>query len=703
MMRAVRSPLLGFVLVVGSLALTLVGPRALQAQTDPTAAQSAPVAPAASVDYAADSGGGIDPDLTKVRSESALPYESTEPDWDLKHRRFASWAGPTGGILLFDGRASEAGAVRVQFGLDAFSGSDYLVDGDKIDLTDQQLAINVSALKDLEFYGTLSNRSINQSKPTSTTLDVIGDFTVGGRFGAPLGKLIDIGGDLRGAFTNKVGGGGFDFGATSLSLRAALSIDLQRMAQPIPLLVRFNLGYLLDNTGVVVEDTEKRRYNALSDALPRADETRHLVSRLQRFAMNINRVDRLSVGAGVELPLRVADHFFLHPIVETQVGIPINRQNFDCANLVNVPNIGTTQSSEDGCYERITSALPFNLDFGMRVVPPVRGLSALVAVDIGLMGADRFVRELAPNLPWRLLFAVSYDYDARPVERLPVVEAAPMLAAGPTAVIAGRVRGTVTTSDGRSVPEVQVRYVDLKLSTMLTNEVGEFISEPLPPGSVAFEINHPDYDPQRCNATIPATGGDVPLACVIAAKPVVGRLQGSVTDSTGTDLLSPARIVLSGPTTALAMTDIKGVFALENLPGGNYQVRVEAGGYFIRQGNVSIRGRESTPFSMALTRKPLTPTITFSGDAIEAPAITYATETSTQLTAAGQLAVAEIADLLLSRPDLYVQVQGFGPSEDIAMARANAVKQQLLSAGVTDTHVETVGGGRIKFRFLLHR
>jgi hypothetical protein len=55
-----------------------------------------------------------------------------------------------------------------------------------------------------------------------------------------------------------------------------------------------------------------------------------------------------------------------------------------------------------------------NLALGMRVVPPVRGVTLLFALDLGLAGTDTFVRELSPNAPFSLTFALGYDYDARP-------------------------------------------------------------------------------------------------------------------------------------------------------------------------------------------------------------------------------------------------------------------------------------------------
>lgn len=686
-------------------------------------AQAAVVAPPPASGSAAVSGTS-----STALAQADLP--SSEPDlaWDLLHRRFATWNGPTGGLYLFDARQLEPGAVRVQLGFDAFVGSNYLQDyedhHDHIELTDQALALNVSATRGLEFYATLGNRSTTQTKPEHRTLDALGDVSIGGRLGTRLGRLFDVGADLRASLINGNGGGGFDWGATSVALRGALSMDLQQLSRPIPLVARLNVGYVLDNSAVSIKDIEDQRYKALDTTKSKADETTHLVTRFERLAMNINRLDRLVFGAGVELPLQLAPHFFLHPILEWQMGLPVNRQNYDCPYVAANKSSGKSSTDEDSCYERDASSIPMNLAFAVRVVPPVRGLSALLGVDVGISGSNMFVRDLAPNVPWRILFGFSYDYDARPSETAPVavttaVAQAPVAA---PAAVTGRVQGVVVSTTGPAIADARVKFLDLKLTTLATGEDGHFSSEPLPPGAVALEVSHPDYETARCTAVIPQAGGDAPVTCTLAPKPLVGRIQGQVIEAGGGPL-SAARVIatsaapaagagaasqasrlpVAGVSSGLVLTDARGNFAIENLTPGEYVLRIEAGGFFIRQVNLTVEGRGTTPFSAALTRKPIAPTIVFSGDTIEAPALTYATETSTQLTAAGSAAIAEIADVLLSRPELYIQIQGFGVDPSIAMARAMSIKQRLVEAGVPESHIEAVGGGTKKFRFLLHR
>jgi hypothetical protein len=193
---------------------------------------------------------------------------------------------------------------------------------------------------------------------------------------------------------------------------------LQDAPLKLPLIGRFNASYLFDNSAKLVEDEERARYALLEAsnggaALAR-NETRNLVSRVERYAFDMNRVDRLTLGLGVEAPLPIAQEASIHPLLEYRMGLPINRQEFDCAIVRGEPNDGDASSGDDCLTTAGISAWPMNLVLGLRVVPPVRGVTMLLALDLGLTGADTFVRELSPNAPFALTFALGYDYDARP-------------------------------------------------------------------------------------------------------------------------------------------------------------------------------------------------------------------------------------------------------------------------------------------------
>jgi hypothetical protein len=224
----------------------------------------------------------------------------------------------------------------------------------------------------------------------------------------------------------------------------------------------------------------------------------------------------------------------------------------------------------------------------------------------------------------------------------------------------------------------------------------------MPPGPVTLDVIHPDYDSVRCSASIAPRGGDVPLLCTLKPRPVVGKVNAQVLEGAGLPVPG-ARVIVNGPVNNLLLSDAQGNFVLDQLPPGSYQLRVEAGGYFIQIAPFTIEGRVTIPLSIALRRKPIAPTITFVGDSVEAPSITYANDQATTPTASSQAAISELADLLLSRPDLYLQIIGNGPTNDLGAARAQVLKQKLLEAGVPAAHVEAAGGGINKLRLLLHR
>jgi hypothetical protein len=632
---------------------------------------------------------------------SPAPEPEERLAWDLLHRRYNTWTGATGGLFLMDARPAEPGAVRVQLGLGAYSGSNYLATGDHIDVSDQTLSLSGTATENLEFYASLSNRSSSQTRPGSLTLDALGDISVGARVGGNLSKVIAVGGDVRATLLNKIGGAGFDWGATGVALRTALSFDLQELPRPVPFVARFNVGYVFDNSAVTLKDTENERYAALTDPAAKGDETRNLATRFERLAMGINRVDHFAFGVGVEVPLQVAQRFYLHPMVEWQLGLPVNRQNYDCPFTSKNPQAGSNKSSEDGCYERSPNVVPMDLGFGVRVVPPVRGLSATIGADIGLTGTSKFVRELAPNLPYRVLFAISYDYDARPTQPSALLVERP-LPVGPVPVIVAqaRVQGIAIGVDGKPIEDARVRFLDRQLTALATGPDGRFTSEPLPAGPVSLEITHPDFEPGHCAASIGESAGDVDLRCTLAAKPVFGKVQGQVLETTGAPIAS-ARITLSGPTNATVVADPRGNFSAENLQPGAYTLHVDASGYFGRQGTVQVEPRGTGLFNASLLRRPIAPSIQLRGESIDAPSLHFIGE-SNELDASSAGAVAEIADLLLVRTDLYLQIVGFGASP---MSRSLALKQRLLEAGVPESHVEAVGGGTkaTKLVLLLHR
>jgi outer membrane protein OmpA-like peptidoglycan-associated protein len=104
-----------------------------------------------------------------------------------------------------------------------------------------------------------------------------------------------------------------------------------------------------------------------------------------------------------------------------------------------------------------------------------------------------------------------------------------------------------------------------------------------------------------------------------------------------------------------------------------------------------VEPRATASLDVTLMQKPATASVALRGNSIVAKSIKFVGN-STDLDPAAAEAVAELADLLLTRTDLQVRIQGYG-DDAVALSRALLIKQRLVDAGVPDTRLEAVGGG----------
>jgi outer membrane protein OmpA-like peptidoglycan-associated protein len=614
--------------------------------------------------------------------------EQDEPAWDLRHRAYSTWDGSSGGIFVDDPGIGEPGAVRLQIALDTYSGDGFLFDGDSVEQDRQQLSVSWTALDMLELFASLSNRATAADAPEHNSLHAFGDVQLGAKVGVPIGELLRVGGSLRLLAIGDIGEHGSLLDATSVGARASGALDLQGLDEPLPLVVRLNVDYALDNSGKVLDDIEALRYEALGDRAADQDETRHLINRVERFGLGVNRVDLLTAAVGVEVPLELAEDIFLHPIAEYRIGLPINRQSFDCAYRSTDDERGTTEpGADDTCLDDAgIDAWPMVASIGVRFVPPVRGVSLLVGAELGITGTSSFVRELAPIPPYRVLIALSYDYDARPSAPPPVAAVAPPPVAPAAAPTKGRVLGRVSDQGNTAaIAGVLVRVAGSELPPTATDGSGRFSSYELDPGNVELELSHASYQPGRCPAFLPSTGADVEVACTLIPLPATGSVKLSVRDQYGASI-GGARVLLSGNTTQTAATDANGIALLEGLSAGEYTARVENDAYLLRVVKLTVASREQTTLELSLTQRPRGG-IERKGQEIRVEALRFKAG-SAELEPAAGLAVAQLADLLLRDPTLQrVRIQGDG-GESLALGRALAVKQRLIDAGVADTRLE---------------
>lgn len=612
--------------------------------------------------------------------------------WGLGHRAYSTWSGSSGSIFVEDPGMAEPGSVRVQLALDIFSGSDFLYHKDSVEQNRQTLSLSWTALQAFEMYASLQNRSVNADVPVANTLSELGDLSLGFKVGGRFGNLVRLGGGIRGTVPSGAGKNGSLLGATSFDLRGSTALDFQGLDSPVPLLLRLNLDYLFDNSGKLVTGIEERRYDALKKPGARADEVRNLINRVERFGLGVNRVDMFTIGFGVEIPVEAANDFYLHPMLDYRVGLPINRQGYNCAFFSSDKTRGTnspgtkTALPDDTCLDDAgAGAFPMDLALGVRIVPPVRGLSITIGVDIGLSGTDSFVRELAPMPDIQGLIALGYDYDARPVEPVMAPPPPPPPAPSPK----GRLLGHVTDqASGAPIAGVIVKVVDSALTPLATDAMGNFTSYELDPGDVDLALSHGDYEARRCAATIPAAGGDVEMTCTLAGLPTAGSLKVALRDEFGA-AVAGVRVQLTGPTTVQVTSNPTGEFLATDLAPGEYTARVESDAHLIRVVRMTIERRQQTRIDVAVSTKPAKSGVVRRGQELVAKALRFE-EGAVDLAPIAAQAVAEVADYLLrdaSTRRLRIECDG---SDGLALTRALAIKQRIVDAGVPDGRLEAV-------------
>ena len=623
----------------------------------------------------------------KSEAPAAVATEpaSTLP-WDLTHRAFNGWDGSSGGMFVDDPGMAEVGSLRLQLAVDSYSGDGFLYDGDSVEQDRQQLSLSWTALRILEVFASLLDRASSSDTPAHNSMHAFGDVTVGMKVGTTIARIYRVSGSLRLLALGDLGEHGSLLDATSMGARASGALDLQRLDDPLPLVLRLNIDYLLDNSGKALDDIEALRYDALADPAPPGDETRHLITRVERFGLAVNRVDLLTAGLGVEVPLALTDDLFLYPMAEFRIGLPINRQDFNCAFRSSDKTRGTNAAAaDDTCLDDAgIDGWPMSATIGVRVAPPIRGVSLLLGIDLAITGADTFVRELAPQAPYRVLFALGYDYDARPPA---VPRAAPPPPPLPAAPVVGHVAGKVVDQmTNAPISGVVVSAAGRSRGPVATDALGRFTSYELSPGDVVFDLAHPDYQSASCAAMVPSTGGEVEASCSLAPLPASGALKLTIRDQFGA-AVAGAHVLVVGVSTQSGTTDAGGDVLLEGLGEGEYTARIESDAYLMRVVRLSIARRQQTTLEASLSTRPAKSGLQRKGQEIKLAALKFQGD-SVELGPAAELAIAELADLLLRDPTIRrVRIQADG-GLSLALGRALAIKQRLVDAGVPDTRLE---------------
>lgn len=660
-----------------------------------------------------DEGAGGAPEETPTDREAAHAYR------ERRHVLHNTWGGSIGGIHVVDAGSGAAAAFRAQLGVDFFFADGWLTlpgggDDQSHSHIGGSLSMSWNPFDFIEIFASLRSWANSNAQEDPNLFQVLGDtvFGVKGYYHFTDLPWLTLGGDLSLGFLNTVGDIGLVGDSTSFGIRANATADLRELEDSIPFIARLNLQYWFDNSSALVGQVERARYNALTDPRPCPEdptlgvcmEDRHLLTRVERYSLQIDRVDHFRIALGVEAPIRVMEDFHIAPIAEYVLDIPTNRQGYSC---LFIPGVGTPDMpavGQDGCLDKQGfDAFEQILTLGVRVTPPLRGLSIFASVDIGLTGVNTFVRELSGQEPYDVRFGVGYAFDTVPVvqeiEREVVREVVREAEPDPVGRIVGTVveQGTETAIAG-----AVVGFPGRELTSLYTDAGGGFRTFQLAPGEeVQMALTHPEYHEGTCSGTVPAEGGDVEVRCELEALPRLGTVRGRVTGEGGAPV-GGATVALSGPASRSLVAGPDGAFAAQELPPGTYTARVEAEDYLIKQETFEVVAREEATPEIQLISRPRNSLVRVRRrDIMIRRQVNFATDSSEILPSSSQL-LSEVADVIMRHPEITrIEIQGHtdnrggrAHNQDLSQRRAEAVRDWLVRAGVEAGRLEARGYGQ---------
>ena len=686
--------------------------------------------------------------------------EPEESDADRRTRMLARYSTLDGSIGLLHTATGQLGAAgSFRFGLTGefasasgflrpadLAGTAFVGGEDDARHVGGTLTLSYSPLDFLEVFGSVRAYANANNRERPALFQVLGDSNLGVKAAFRVTRGLYLGGDLSVFLLNRSGDVGLNADSTSFHARILGTLDLKEITRTVPLRFHLNLRYFVDNSASIVADVEARRRAAQPGFDPAICSTVNdprcflEVSRVERYALGVNRMDQLGINIGVDANLP-----YVNPFLEWSVGIPINRQSYQCYSPGPTGTRPGGEADDDGCLQTSGFAsMPSRLTIGARVLPPVRGLSGTLAFDVATSGTSDFVRELAPTAPWQLFFGAAFAYDIHaPVQRVEVP--------GPERIVnrdvdrtppGGTVNGTVRDAESRSgVNHAIVTFNGHpELHILASAADGTFRSGHIPPGDYRVHVEAEGYNPNDCNFTIaappaapaapeggtaaaapapaPAAPAPVTLTCDLRPLPRRGTLTGHVVSSVGgggvanaTVTITPAPTFVtpqggSAPVEQTATTDASGSFSVSDVLAGQYTVQVGATPQHMATTPqaTTVEPRRTVNVDITATRRPARPSAVLRGGVIAISRQIHFQTASAEILPDSTTLVEEIADVIRRNPTLSsVEIQGHTdntgtPAGNVTLSqsRAESVRDALVRLGIPADKLTARGFGQTR-------
>ena len=691
--------------------------------------------------------------------ESNMPNANAEmtPEEKLAWRRESlhlqnSLSASTGLMHVSEAGSGAVGTFRVSFLTSYFGGSSFLCNGnncpaptpsdkpakDSVSRIGAHLGLSATILPFFEAYAGLHSYATSNNQGRPELLQVLGDTDIGLKFFNPKTPdgIFYFGGEAQLWLLNGTGSVGVNGGGTSFAIRGLGTLDLHNRKNPadrIPFKAHLNLGYMVDQSGSLVKDVEDKR--------------KRPITRIERFGLNINKVDHFQIGIGAEGVWDV-----VRPFAEWTFDIPVNRQSYTCNESLKFQG--------DGCLGNNAGfkTTPSRITLGARVFPWLDGLGLTAALDIGTGATSSFIEEVSPELPWNLYLGVGYAYDTQKpkpiVKEVPVEQPAPP-AAPKQHFISGAV---VEKGSNAPVKDAVLHYDGRNLTGMVTGDDGKFKTTDLPPGTYTFNITADGYRDGQCTATIPPDGmgqpgmmgrpgmqpmgqpgmqpmgqpgqpgmqpmgqpgmqpmgqpgqpmqplqpGMVPpggavsggstgpvnvnVQCELEALPKVGNVVGTLIDADSNGPVANAKVKITDKLNReLELTsDASGAFRFENVPPGPVKITVDAEGYLPSVTELEVKPREDVKARISVNKRPKRPNVVVTYKELKLKKQIHFQHDSATVLPDSMSILQELADVLKHRQDIK-QVEIQGHTDNTGSAPYNMRLSQQRADGVRDALV----------------
>lgn len=668
--------------------------------------------------------------------------------------------GTTGLMHLVSADSGPEGSFRASMSAYFYSGHGFLcpnctedpqgdvsIGEDDIGLYGTRIQLSGTPLPFLEAFGAMRFQSVSNDKGTPETMQIVGDTTLGVKGFMPTreDRFYTIGGGLAVDILTRSGSVGA--GAVSPGLLLASTFDLERRKEDlpkIPLRIHANAGYYFDQSGKLAKEAENDRASVLG--------SRQRITRIERFGQDINRVDSMRLGAGIE-----GTFDYVQPFAEWTIDIPVNRQGYECRLA--------SRSAGDECLDVAGfNAVPSRLSLGARIIPWVNdwteGLSLLAAMDVGTGGTRHFIEEVAPEIPWTAYLGLGYAFDTVRKVRVETKTVEKVIRLKPPD---RRIRGVVVDAEtGLPLADAAVHIADSMKMGILTDPHGQFQTDNLKPGTYDFKVTLEGYEPGTCQGTVPdepeepeeasvegeesaegapseeppgaasdeppgpasdeppgaasdgekleggkkAKKGSEEIRCELKKLPAVANVSGVVRDAVTTQYVQNAAVTIQDPKDRelTLTTDDFGAFRFENVPAGESRLTISADGYLDGAIEIDVAARKDEALQLTLNPKPARSNVVVTAKELKLNDQVHFLHGSAEILPDSAALIQEIALTLKEHPEItQVEIQGHTDDSGtpdfnmrLSNERANAVREALIVNGVEAMRLVARGYGQDK-------